>query len=147
VRELTEEEFSAMKDGYSVHTKLIPGTFIPVRNKDNDYLMDRAAQKAGHTFSGIEGIAIQDASVQESMGPTQDRAREFLVATDRAIVKARQRLRKAAEALREGAAPPGTDPAAHRVRSASLVLPPDVAFQEGAKEALMVREGAGHATV
>jgi phthalate 4,5-dioxygenase oxygenase subunit len=147
MRELTEEEFSAMRDGYSVHTKLIPGTFIPVRNKDNDYLMDRAAQKAGHTFSGVEGIAMQDASVQESMGPIQDRTKEFLVATDRAIVKARQRLRKAAEALRDGVPPPGTQPAAHRVRSASLVLPPDVSFKEGAREALQAREGVGHATV
>ena len=34
-------------------------------NKDNDYLIDREAQKAGRTFSGAEGIGMQDASLQE----------------------------------------------------------------------------------
>ena len=58
-----------MQTGGGVHAELIPGTFRPVANRDNDYLMDRAAQKAGHYYSGIKGIAIQDASLQESMGP------------------------------------------------------------------------------
>ena len=45
-----------------------PGTYRPLANKDNDYLMDREGQKAGVTFSGVSGIAMQDASLQESMG-------------------------------------------------------------------------------
>ena len=40
----------------------MPGTFIPEANRDNDYLlMDRAGQKAGATYSGVAGIAMQDA--------------------------------------------------------------------------------------
>ena len=78
-------------------------------NKDNDYMIDRAAQKAGETYSGVKGIAMQDAAVQESMGPIQDRTKENLVSTDNAIIMARHRLRRAALALQEGVAPPGLD--------------------------------------
>jgi phthalate 4,5-dioxygenase oxygenase subunit len=141
IRELTEKEVAAMDDGYGIHVKLIPGTFIPVQNKDNDYLMDRAAQKSGQSYSGVAGIAIQDSSLQESMGPIADRSKENLVSTDNGIIMARHRLRKAAQALQNGIAPPGLDAATHRVRSASLVLPPDVAFKDAAKEALIAREG------
>ena len=36
--------------------------YLPVINKDNDYMMDRAAQKAGRSYSGVSGIAAQDAA-------------------------------------------------------------------------------------
>jgi phthalate 4,5-dioxygenase oxygenase subunit len=140
-RDLTATEVKAMDDGYGIHVKLIPGTYIPVQNKDNDYLMDRAAQKARVSYSGISGIAIQDSSLQESMGPIADRSKENLVSTDNGIIMARHRLRKAALALQQGIAPPGLDAVTHRVRSASLVLPPDVAFKDAAKEALIAQEG------
>ncbi|MDB5777450.1 MAG: cbaA [Herbaspirillum sp.] len=141
-RDLSEAEIKAMDDGYGIHVKLIPGTFIPVQNKDNDYLMDRAAQKAKKSFSGIDGIAIQDSSLQESMGPVADRTKENLVSTDNGIIMARHRLFKAVTALKDkGIAPPGVEPVNHRVRSASLVLPPDVAFKDAAKEALIAKEG------
>ena len=130
-----------MDDGHGIHVKLIPGTFIPVQNSSNDYLMDRAAQKAKVSYSGISGIAIQDSSLQESMGPIADRSKENLVSTDNGIIMARHRLRKAVQALQKGIAPPGLDPVNHRVRSASLVLPPDVAFKDAAKDALIAREG------
>jgi phthalate 4,5-dioxygenase oxygenase subunit len=140
-RDLSEKEVQAMEDGHGIHVKLIPGTFIPVQNSSNDYLMDRAAQKAKVSFSGISGIAIQDSSLQESMGPIADRSKENLVSTDNGIIMARHRLRKAVQALQKGIAPPGLDPVDHRVRSASLVLPPDVAFKDAAKDALIAHEG------
>jgi phthalate 4,5-dioxygenase oxygenase subunit len=140
-RDLSQVEVQAMDDGHGIHVKLIPGTFIPVQNSSNDYLMDRAAQKAKVTFSGISGIAIQDSSLQESMGPIADRSKENLVSTDNGIIMARHRLRKAVLALQKGIAPPGLDPVNHRVRSASLVLPPDVAFKDAAKDALIAHEG------
>ncbi len=141
MRDLSATEVKAMNDGYGIHVKLIPGTFIPVQNKDNDYLMDREAQKKRISYSGIAGIAIQDSSLQESMGHIADRSKENLVSTDNGIIMARHRLRKAALALQKGIAPPGVDPVTHRVRSASLVLPPDVAFKDAAKEALIAHEG------
>lgn len=140
-RDLTTTEVQAMDDGHGIHVKLIPGTFIPVQNKDNDYLMDREAQKAKISYSGISGIAIQDSSLQESMGPIADRSKENLVSTDNGIIMARHRLRKAALALQKGVPPPGLDAITHRVRSAALVLPPDVAFKDAAKDALTAREG------
>ena len=56
-RALTATELQAMKDGHGVHSENIPGTYRPLANKDNDYLMDREAQRRGETFSGVEGIA------------------------------------------------------------------------------------------
>jgi phthalate 4,5-dioxygenase oxygenase subunit len=140
-RDLSPTEVKAMDDGYGIHVKLIPGTFIPVQNKDNDYLMDREGQKKKVTYSGIEGIAIQDSSLQESMGHIADRSKENLVSTDNGIIMARHRLRKAAENLKKGIAPPGLPAETHRVRSASIVLPPDVAFKDAAREALLAIEG------
>ncbi|TFL09436.1 aromatic ring-hydroxylating dioxygenase subunit alpha [Pusillimonas caeni] len=146
-RALTPEERKAMEDGKGIHVKLIPGTYIPAQNKDNDYLMDRAAQKAGVTYSGIEGIGIQDASLQESMGAIVDRSKENLVATDSGIIMARHRLRKAAMELQKGVQPPGRDLDEQRVRSASIVLPPDAVFKEAAKEALIAKPDVPAASV
>jgi hypothetical protein len=125
----------------------MPGTYIPVANRDNDYLMDRAAQKAGMTYSGVAGIAMQDASLQESMGPIMDRSREHLLSTDNGIIMARQRLLRAVRALQQGEPPPGTDPATHRVRSASVVLPRDAAFADKARDALTARPGVAPTSV
>ena len=146
-RDLSPTEVKAMEDGYGIHVKLIPGTFIPVQNKDNDYLMDREGQKNKVTYSGVAGIAIQDSSLQESMGHIADRSKENLVSTDNGIIMARHRLRKAAENLKKGIAPPGLPADTHRVRSASIVLPPDVAFKDAAKDALRAIEGVPFTSV
>jgi nitrite reductase/ring-hydroxylating ferredoxin subunit len=148
IRTLTETERQAMRDGKGIHTSTIPGTYIPLANRDNGYLMDRAAQKTGTPYSGVAGIAMQDASLQESMGPVIDRSREHLTATDTGIIMARSRLMRAAEALADrGIAPPGTDPATHRVRSAAIVLPAGQPFETAAREALTVRPGVPPSSV
>jgi phthalate 4,5-dioxygenase len=148
VRALTRDERQAMIDGKGIHVRYVPGTYRPLANKDNDYLMDRDAQRAGTTYSGVEGIAMQDASLQESMGPICDRTKENLVSTDNGIIMARHRLMKAARALAEkGVTPPGVDPEHQRVRSAAVVLPPDQPYKEAAKEALRVRPGVAQASV
>ena len=107
-RPLTEKEFARRcDDGQGIHVKYVPGTYRPLANKDNDYLIDRAAQKAGRTYSGVEGIAMQDASLQESMGPIVDRTKENLVSTDNGIIMARHRLLRALKAMEKGETPPG----------------------------------------
>jgi hypothetical protein len=146
-RPLSAMELDTMRKGGGIHVELIPGSLRPAINKDNDYLIDRAAQKAGKTYSGVKGIAMQDASVQESMGPIQDRSKENLVSTDNAIIMARHRLRRAALALQQGAQPPGLAPACHRVRSATFVLPADVPFAEAKRDDLTVREGVAHTSI
>ncbi len=91
---------------------------------------------------------MQDASLQESMGPIVDRSRENLVSTDNGIVMARGRLLRAARALADrGVLPPGADPEHQRVRSAALVLAPDQAYKDAAAEALKARPGVPQATV
>jgi phenylpropionate dioxygenase-like ring-hydroxylating dioxygenase large terminal subunit len=146
-RALTREEREALEAGKGIHTPLIPGTFRPLANRDNDYLMDRKAQREGRSFSGVEGFAMQDASVQESMGAIQDRTRENLVPTDQGIIMARRRLIAAAEGLARGVRPPGVDVRHQRVRSVSILLPQGVPFSEAAGDALLPQPGSAHATV
>jgi hypothetical protein len=91
---------------------------------------------------------MQDASLQESMGPVVDRAKENLVSTDNGIIMARHRLLRALKAMMDkGTPPPGLDLAHQRVRSAAVVLPPDQHFKDAAREALSVQAGQEHATV
>jgi phthalate 4,5-dioxygenase oxygenase subunit len=147
-RALSASEVQAMDEGHGVHCEYVPGTFRPLANKDNDYLIDRAAQKRGEMFSGVKGIAIQDSSLQESMGPIVDRTRENLVGTDNGIIMARQRLMRAAKALAEkGTLPPGRDPEEMKVRSAAVILPPDQPYKDAAREALRAKPGVPQATV
>ena len=146
-RPLTDAEQETMRSGGGIHVNLIPGTVRPVVNRDNSYMIDRDAQKTGKSYSGVTGISMQDAAIQESQGPVQDRTRETLVPTDRAIILARQRLHKAMVAVQEGGQPDGIDPASQRVRSASIVLPEDVYFYEAAVDALTVKEGTEHVSV
>jgi phenylpropionate dioxygenase-like ring-hydroxylating dioxygenase large terminal subunit len=147
VRALTELERQAMEAGKGVHVT-VDRNFRPLQNKDNDYLIDRVAQKAGKSFSGVDGFGMQDASVQESMGPIQDRTKENLVSTDNGIIMARHRLMKAAKELAAtGTLPAGRDPAHQRVRSVAVVLPSGTPFKEGAGEALKAKQGIAQTSV
>jgi phthalate 4,5-dioxygenase oxygenase subunit len=145
-RPLTGDEVAAMRAGLGIHAK-VDKNYRPLANSDNDYLMDRTAQRQGRTYSGIEGFAMQDASLQESMGPIVDRTKETLVSTDSGIIMARQRLLRAMKALDAGTVPPGVDPAHQRVRSAAVVLPPDQPFKDAARDALIAAPGVEPATV
>jgi hypothetical protein len=149
VRALTNAEVTAMRNGASRHVVYEEGNSWRAKaNKDNDYLIDRAAQKAGKTYSGIAGFAMQDSGIQELMGPIVDRTKENLVSTDNGIIMARHRLMRAAKALVEkGETPPGVDPAHQRVRAAAIVLPADAAYKDAAREELKVRPGLTHARV
>lgn len=129
-RALTGAEREAAHSGRGIHVPLIEASFTPVANKRNDYLIDRAAQKAKKTFSGVSGVGVQDAAIQESMGTIQDRSREHLVSSDNGIVKTRRRLMDAASAVGRGLAPPGLDPAVQRVRAVSMVVPRELSLPD-----------------
>src|SRR5256885_3515772 len=129
-RALTGAEREAAHAGKGIHVPLIEGSFVPVANKRNDYLIDRAAQKAKKTFSGVSGIGVQDAAIQESMGAVQDRSREHLVSSDNGIVKTRKRLMDAAGAVARGLAPPGLAPEAQRARAVSMVVPRELSLPD-----------------
>jgi phenylpropionate dioxygenase-like ring-hydroxylating dioxygenase large terminal subunit len=141
---LTSEEIHSMDNGEGMYAELIPGTYMPAANKRNDYLIDRDLQKSGRYYSGVKGIGMQDASLQESMGPLQDRTLENLVSTDNAIIMARNRLLKAAKNLEKGIEPPALTRESHFVRSASIQLPIGVPFKEGASEILKAMLGKSH---
>ena len=116
-------------------------------NRDNDYLIDRTAQKQGTAYSGVSGIAMQDASLQESMGRIVDRSRENLVMTDKAIVMARSRLRRAALDLEKGDRPAGLDTDSQEVRSASFLLSRDIPFDRAPGEPMKVRKDIAHTSI
>jgi hypothetical protein len=119
---LSAEERSHMQAGKGIHCEYEPGTFRARANKDNDYLIDRRAQKEKRAYSGVFGFAMQDASLQESMGTIQNLEREKLLPTDRGIVMARRRLYEAAMALEQGAEPPAVDAKKQHVRAAGVLL-------------------------
>jgi phthalate 4,5-dioxygenase oxygenase subunit len=147
-RALTEKEREEAEKGLTHHPQTIPGTFRPARNKSNDYLIDREAQRSGRSYTGIFGISEQDTAVQEGMGPIFDRTQERLGASDTAIIQMRRRLLRAAKDLQKGAEPPGLDPDAFRVRSVSMVLPRrGTAWPEAAAEAMGVEPGHFFASV
>ncbi|HXX11622.1 MAG TPA: ring-hydroxylating oxygenase subunit alpha, partial [Burkholderiales bacterium] len=109
--------------------ELGPG-FVPVRNRANDFLIDRDDQKH-RSFTGVRGVADQDAMAQASQGFIVDRTREHLTPTDVAIVRFRRLMLDGAKALREGKEPG----AAHRhesycLRSGGYVAPASTAFEE-----------------
>ena len=142
-RALSKKEIMAMKSGKGIHVKYVPGTFIPLQNRRNDYLIDRKSAN----FSGVEGIAMQDASLQESMGPIQDRTRENLCPTDRGIVLARKRLLDAAKANREGKIVPALLREEQHVRSCSIELPREQHFREHARHGLFAPPDTDPVTV
>ena len=137
-RPLSETELNAMHEGKGIHVRLVEGTFTPAANRRNDYLIDRAAQRAKKTFSGVLNVGVQDAAVQESMGPIQDRVRENLVSSDNNIILARNRLLEAAKASENGAAPPGLDATAQGARALSTVAPRELSLIDA-----IAKESAG----
>ena len=134
---LSQEERHHMGEGRGIHCAYEPGgTFRPLANRDNDYLIDRRAQKERRAYSGVFGISIQDASLQESMGAIQDRENEVLLPTDRAITMARRFMYEAAMAMENGADPPALDADRQRVRAAGVLLDRAVNPQDWAKDHL-----------
>jgi nitrite reductase/ring-hydroxylating ferredoxin subunit len=92
---------------------------------ENDFLIDREAQRNWVSYTGIQGIRQQDMAMTESMGVIMDRSREHLGTTDQLIIRTRRKLMACARALRdEGVVPPGVDnPEVYHQRSGGIVLP------------------------
>jgi len=69
------------------------------------------------------------------------------VMTDRAIGMARRQLRKAALDLENGKRPPGLDTDSQAVRSASFLLPRDMAFDQAPDEPMKVKKNTAHTSI
>jgi phenylpropionate dioxygenase-like ring-hydroxylating dioxygenase large terminal subunit len=97
-------------------------TFRSQRHRDNNYLLDRQAQKTKN-FTGIAGVNTQDRAVQESMGRIVDRSREHLGPADKAIIQARRLLLQAIRTVQEGGTPGGLAPTYYTLWAPEGVLP------------------------
>jgi len=131
---LSERELWECKHSQFVYPPLIPGTFTPIANKHNDYLIDRVMQR-NFNFSGIKSFSTQDtALIEDQRGPIMDRNNERLVSSDAAIIQVRRRLLGLATDLMEGREPAAAvDPRLYRVRNAQLSLPGNADAVEAAK--------------
>src|ERR1700726_5288851 len=75
------------------------------RNKSNDYGFDPHEQ-ATETYTGMGAdINVHDQWAVESMGAVQDRTREHLGQTDKAIIQYRRLLRQEIEKVAQGGKP------------------------------------------
>ncbi|HUQ73868.1 MAG TPA: ring-hydroxylating oxygenase subunit alpha, partial [Burkholderiales bacterium] len=134
-----EERAKFAKGGYGQFAELGPG-YVPLRNRTNDYLIDRDEQKH-RSFTGVKGIAEQDALAQDSQGVIVDRTREHLTATDVAIVRFRRLMLEEAKALREGREPKAARHAQdYRVRAGGAHTSARLSFEE------VMRQRFGSAT-
>jgi len=115
------------------------GRFRPVQQPENDYQLDRQAQRSNSGFNGytgITGVGMQDAAMTTSMGKIYDRSLEHLGTTDAMVIRVRRRLIAAVQAhMKHGVTPPGVeDPEAYRVRSGGVFLPTDADWVEATRE-------------
>jgi len=140
-RPLTADEYAYTQDGI-FFPALIPGTFTPVENEGNEYLIDRARQKAG-SYTGIHSFTAQDLAVaQDQGGAILDRTREKLTRADVAIVNMRKRLLDTAKALQQGKAPEEPNrPEAYKVRPTEVILPRNIDIIEGAGASMGIAQG------
>ena len=123
-RPFSNAERAKFAGGFNVHAE-VDADYLPLRNQRNDYLIDRKVQKTD-TFTGIEGVSEQDAAIQDSMGPIQDRTREHLGPTDVGVVEFRKLLMGAARALQNGEEPKAAQAAGrYAVRAGGWVAAPD----------------------
>ena len=133
---LLPEESTGRGSGNNFHTDIdVNNEFRSIRNRGNDYLIDRDVQKK-ETFTGIQGINTQDRAIQESMGPIVDRTKEFLDPSDMAIVTTRKLLISAVSTVRDGGDPPGIAPTYYKIRAAESVIPYDLDWREALMDEL-----------
>src|SRR4030095_6082250 len=85
-RPLSEEERARFeKGGYGQFAGSGPGD-VPLPHRYNAHLIDREEQKH-RSFTGVRGVAEQDALAQDSQGLIADRTREHLTPIDVAVVR------------------------------------------------------------
>jgi phthalate 4,5-dioxygenase len=136
-RPLQHEEMQWSYDHLYIHAETLPGTDRAALNKDNDYLIDREAQRSGKSFTGIKGFCMQDCAIQESMGRIADRAKEHLALSDGVIVKLRRFLLQAVRDLQSGRPRVVADARSYRIRATHFRSPADEPFQDGVRRTML----------
>jgi phenylpropionate dioxygenase-like ring-hydroxylating dioxygenase large terminal subunit len=112
------------------------GRFNLEQALENDYFVDREAQRTWKSYSGIPGTRQQDMAVTETMGPIYVRSHEHLGTSDSMIIRTRRRWLAVARAFHEqGVLPPNVDnPRAYRLRSGEVVLPRSAEWWDGSRD-------------
>src|SRR5207302_9459784 len=119
-RPLTQAERDGYDRGNGVMSE-VDENYIPLRNRANDYLIDRTLQKT-KSYTGIKGVSEQDAAVQDSQGRIADRTREHLGPTDLSILHFRKLAMDCARALQDGHSPAhAARPGRYAVRAGACV--------------------------
>lgn len=115
-RPLSEKERSMYARGMGIFAA-VDEDFVPLRRRENNYLIDRDMQKHSN-FTGIAGISEQDQAIADSQGLIADRSRELLGQTDLGVVKFRNLMFESADVVAAGSPPRGAElPSAYKVRS------------------------------
>ena len=120
------------------------GRFRAVANKNNDYLIDREKQKT-ESYTGIDGIFLQDQAVTESMGadlrphPGAPRHQRH---DGHPHAQARSSTRRGRCATAARCRPAWTSPEVYAIRSGGVVLPSTAKWLEATAE---LTEGLGQA--
>ena len=124
-----EERARYSQGGFGQFAELGPG-YLPLRNRLNDYLIDRTEQKT-RSFTGVRGIAEQDAMAQDSQGLIADRTREHLSPTDVGVVRFRRAMLDGVKALRVGIEPAAAQRSGgYCVRAGGAIAPAAQPFEQ-----------------
>ena len=122
-REISERERERYLQGSGLFAE-VDDAFMPVRRRENDYLIDREHQRTT-SFTGIANISEQDQAVADSQGRIADRSREMLVQTDLGVSRFRSTILKACDETEAGRKPKAAnDPSSYRVRSGDYIAEP-----------------------
>lgn len=128
-RPIGDAERAKLRSGHGVVAEVGPD-YVPLRNRNNDYLIDRDEQKH-RTFTGVRGVAEQDQMIQESQGTIVDRSLENLSPSDAGVARFRRTILAGAKALAEGTEPQAPWCAdAYRLRSGSWLAPPETSLED-----------------
>jgi phenylpropionate dioxygenase-like ring-hydroxylating dioxygenase large terminal subunit len=137
-RPLRSDEITAMRRGNALFNKVIPGTYLPVCNRDNDYAGPNAPQ-VKQPWIGVLDFQDQDTAATESMGPMYDRTKEHLGASDAAVISTRRRLIAEAKALAAGGPKVGANPEDYAYRSFCVKAPSNLSWREAVQDAIVAR--------
>lgn len=100
----------------SVEARLRRSGFGPHNYRNHDFIVDpqqhygqdRQAMREKRSWTGLEGLTQEDATVTISQGAIYDRTTEHLVSSDAAVARLRKRLLEAVEICMAGGDPPGS---------------------------------------
>jgi hypothetical protein len=95
-------------EGNQTNTSDWLGRSIYLDNASNDYGIDRDIQHNG-SYTGIDGVHMQDQAITESMGAIVNRSKEHLGHSDKMIIMTRRKLLMSLKALKDNnTAPAGS---------------------------------------